>query len=77
MPAVPADPAAALAALADAEKTLADRRTAALAGLPGETARLLASVAAAGAAHAYLLTTWKPKPDTGSDSGASGGEKRG
>ncbi|NJP74461.1 hypothetical protein [Streptomyces sp. C1-2] len=77
VPAVPADPAAALAALADAEKTLADRRTAALAGLPGETARLLASVAAAGAAHAYLLTTWKPKPDTGSDSGASGGEKRG
>ncbi|MEU3037898.1 hypothetical protein [Streptomyces griseoaurantiacus] len=77
VPAVPADPVAALAALADAEKTLADRRTAALAGLPGETARLLASVAAAGAAHAYLLTTWKPKPDTGSDSGASGGEERG
>jgi alpha-ketoglutarate-dependent taurine dioxygenase len=73
---VPADPAAALAALAGAEKSLADRRTAALAGLPGETARLLASVAAAGAAHAYLLRTWKPEPDTESDSGASGGEER-
>ncbi|WP_069772516.1 hypothetical protein [Streptomyces sp. LUP30] len=46
----------ALAQLAAAERTLADRRAAELAGLPGEQARLLASVAAAGAAHAYLLT---------------------
>ncbi|MFJ9739833.1 hypothetical protein [Streptomyces sp. NPDC101166] len=55
-PAVPANEKDALAALAAAERTLADDRVAALAGLPGELARLLASVAAAGAAHAYLLT---------------------
>ncbi|MFR9800403.1 hypothetical protein ACL02U_31570 [Streptomyces sp. MS06] len=53
--AVPADPRSALAALASAEKELAERRTATLVDLPGEQARLLASVAAAGAAHAYLL----------------------
>ncbi|MDQ0810842.1 hypothetical protein QFZ63_002556 [Streptomyces sp. B3I7] len=70
---VPADPAAALAGLAAAERKLADRRIAALAGLAGETARLLASVAAAGAAHAYLLTKPEPKPDAGS---ASGTEER-
>lgn len=46
----------ALAQLAAAERTLADRRAAELVDLPGEPARLLASVAAAGAAHAYLLT---------------------
>ncbi|MFI7502959.1 hypothetical protein ACIBVL_31685 [Streptomyces sp. NPDC049687] len=46
----------ALASLAAAERTLADSRTAALMDVPGELARLLASVAAAGAAHAYLLT---------------------
>ncbi|MEU6481517.1 hypothetical protein ABZ858_32515 [Streptomyces sp. NPDC047017] len=46
----------ALAALAAAERSLADRRAAALLQVPGELARLLASVAAAGAAHAYLLT---------------------
>ncbi|MFF4591391.1 hypothetical protein [Streptomyces sp. NPDC001388] len=49
----------ALASLADAERTLADTRTAALVDVPGELARLLASVAAAGAAHAYLLTEGK------------------
>ncbi|NKQ27052.1 hypothetical protein [Streptomyces galbus] len=53
---VPADPRAALAALAAAERTLADARTTQLLGVPGEQARLLASVAAAGAAHVYLLT---------------------
>lgn len=75
---VPADPAAALAGLAAAERKLADRRIAALAGLPGETARLLASVAAAGAAHAYLLTKSEPKPGAGSDAGSGSGteEKR-
>ncbi|MFW6692015.1 hypothetical protein [Streptomyces sp. MAR4 CNX-425] len=52
---VPADPAQALAALAAAEKRTADAHTAALAAAPGEVARLLASVAAAGAAHVYLL----------------------
>lgn len=46
----------ALAELAAAERTLADRRTKALLDVPGELARLLASVAAAGAVHAYLLT---------------------
>ncbi|MFF3516189.1 hypothetical protein [Streptomyces sp. NPDC002573] len=54
--AVPADPKAALAGLAAAERTLADRRAAALLDMPGELARLMASVAAAGAAHVYLLT---------------------
>ncbi|MET9117741.1 hypothetical protein ABZX38_26575 [Streptomyces longwoodensis] len=53
---VPADPRAALAGLAAAERTLADARTTQLLGVPGEQARLLASVAAAGAAHVYLLT---------------------
>ncbi|MET9970906.1 hypothetical protein ABZZ80_34595 [Streptomyces sp. NPDC006356] len=54
--AVPVDERAALAELAAAERALADRRAKALLDLPGELARLLASVAAAGAAHAYLLT---------------------
>ncbi|WP_129842758.1 hypothetical protein [Streptomyces sp. RFCAC02] len=54
-PEVPADGAAAVTALADAERTLADERTRALTGLPPELARLLASLAAAGAATAYLL----------------------
>nr|BFD82355.1 lipoprotein [Streptomyces sp. Xyl84] len=53
---VPADEKEARAGLAAAERSLADRRTAALLDVPGEQARLLASVAAAGAAHAYLLT---------------------
>ena len=42
--------------LAAAEREIADRRTAALLDAPAELARLLASVAAAGAGHAYLLT---------------------
>lgn len=54
--AVPATPSDALAGLAAAERALADQRAKALLDLPGELARLLASVAAAGAAHAYLLT---------------------
>ncbi|MFE7272642.1 hypothetical protein [Streptomyces sp. NPDC057623] len=54
--AVPANEQDALADLAAAERALADRRAKALLDLPGELARLLASVAAAGAAHAYLLT---------------------
>ncbi|WP_030315693.1 hypothetical protein [Streptomyces sp. NRRL B-3229] len=53
---VPATEKDALAQLADAERALADRRAKALLDVPGELARLLASVAAAGAAHAYLLT---------------------
>ncbi|MFG2683661.1 hypothetical protein [Streptomyces sp. NPDC048392] len=54
--AVPADARDALALLAGAERKLADRRAAALLQVPGESARLLASVAAAGAAHVFLLT---------------------
>lgn len=54
--AVPATEKDALAQLAAAERELADRRAKALLDVPGELARLLASVAAAGAAHAYLLT---------------------
>ncbi|MEU6394959.1 hypothetical protein [Streptomyces sp. NPDC046939] len=47
-----------LKALAAAERALSDRRMTALADpdTPAEQARLLASVAAAGAGHAYLLT---------------------
>lgn len=55
-PAVPADRKAALKALAAAERRAADAHTAALADAPPELARLLASVAAASAVHAYLLT---------------------
>jgi hypothetical protein len=54
--AVPGDDKEALAGLAAAERELADRRSEELLGVPGELARLLASVAAAGAAHVYLLT---------------------
>ncbi|MEU3982273.1 hypothetical protein AB0F77_19585 [Streptomyces sp. NPDC026672] len=54
--AVPATEKDALAGLAAAERALADRRAKQLLDVPGELARLLASVAAAGAAHAYLLT---------------------
>ncbi|NJQ02240.1 hypothetical protein [Streptomyces zingiberis] len=53
---VPAERDAALAALARAERRAADARTRALVTADPELARLLASVAAAGAAHAYLLT---------------------
>ncbi|MGK5548386.1 hypothetical protein ACSNOH_27200 [Streptomyces sp. URMC 127] len=52
---MPSDEKAALAALAEAERRTADDRTKALGSAPSELARLLASVAAAGAAHAYLL----------------------
>ncbi|GAP49343.1 hypothetical protein [Streptomyces azureus] len=54
--AVPGGDKDALASLATAERELADRRAKALLDMSGELARLLASVAAAGAAHVYLLT---------------------
>ncbi|MEU6101070.1 hypothetical protein [Streptomyces flaveolus] len=54
--AVPVTEKDALAGLAAAERELADRRAGALLEAPGESARLLASVAAAGAAHMFLLT---------------------
>ncbi|GAA0459761.1 lipoprotein [Streptomyces olivaceiscleroticus] len=56
-PKVPGTEKKALAALAEAERHTADLRTAALVSAPPEVARLLASIAAAGAAHAYLLET--------------------
>ncbi|MFB6980510.1 hypothetical protein [Streptomyces scopuliridis] len=55
-PAVPAEPSAALRALAATERRTSDAHTASLMEAPPELARLLASLAAAGAAHAYLLT---------------------
>jgi hypothetical protein len=55
-PAVPGEEKQALRLVADAEQDLAGRRARELSGLGGEPARLLASVAAAGAVHAYLLS---------------------
>ncbi|MFI1184704.1 hypothetical protein [Streptomyces californicus] len=53
---VPADPKAAVKELAAAERRRADAHAEALLTAGPELARLLASVAAAAAAHAYLLT---------------------
>ncbi|MGW0827519.1 hypothetical protein [Streptomyces sp. NPDC002845] len=53
---VPEDPKSALGQLAAAERALADRRTKELLDVPGELARVMASVVAAGAGHAFLLT---------------------
>ncbi|MEU5365238.1 hypothetical protein ABZ354_17470 [Streptomyces sp. NPDC005925] len=53
---VPGNEKDALAQLAAAERVLVERRSRALLDAPGELARLLASVAASGAAHVYLLT---------------------
>lgn len=50
------DPAAALRALAASERRTSAEHTASLMDAEPELARLLASVAAAGSAHAYLLT---------------------
>ncbi|MEV8525420.1 hypothetical protein AB0451_14885 [Streptomyces sp. NPDC052000] len=52
---VPADAEEAVKQLADAERLTSDAQLAALATAPPELARLLASVAASGAGHAYLL----------------------
>ncbi|MGW0930914.1 hypothetical protein [Streptomyces sp. NPDC002644] len=54
-PAVPGDEKEALGSLAGAEQELSARRTKELDSLGGDAARLLASVAAAGAVHVYLL----------------------
>jgi hypothetical protein len=51
----PGDAAKGVSALADAEQRLADARTTALLDASPELARLLASVAAAGAGHVLLL----------------------
>lgn len=50
------DAASAVKELAAAERHTADAHTVTLLTAPPELARLLASIAAAGAAHAYLLT---------------------
>ncbi|TXL84120.1 hypothetical protein [Streptomyces sp. IB2014 016-6] len=55
-PSVPADPGAAIRELAAAERRASDAHADALVHAPPELARLLASLAAADAAHAYLLT---------------------
>ncbi|MEV8419143.1 hypothetical protein AB0P45_37115 [Streptomyces niveus] len=55
-PFVPADAGKAVRELAAAERRSADAHAEALVHAPPELARLLASLAAAGAAHAYLLT---------------------
>ncbi|MEU5834969.1 hypothetical protein ABZ820_15025 [Streptomyces diacarni] len=52
---VPEDEKKALAALAEAERRLSSARTKALAGAEPQIARLLASIAACGAAHSFLL----------------------
>ncbi|PJN00048.1 hypothetical protein CG740_27660 [Streptomyces sp. CB01201] len=52
---VPADAEDAVKQLADAERRTSDAQLAAVAAAPPELARLLASVAASGAGHAYLL----------------------
>lgn len=54
-PLIAEEPSQALADLVDAERRLSAARTTALLGAPAELARLLASVAGAGAAHALLL----------------------
>jgi hypothetical protein len=59
-PEVPAEPAGAVTALADAERETATARQRALDGVPPETARLLASLAAAGSAQAHLLNEVRP-----------------
>ncbi|MFI8307889.1 hypothetical protein ACIF80_31615 [Streptomyces sp. NPDC085927] len=53
---VPTKEKDALSGLAAVEREIADRRLEALLDAPAELARLLASVAAAGAAHVFLLT---------------------
>ncbi|MEU9099380.1 hypothetical protein [Streptomyces sp. NPDC048361] len=53
---VPADADDAVKELADAERRTSDAQLTALATAPPELARLLASVSASGAGHAYLLT---------------------
>ncbi|MGW2560120.1 hypothetical protein ACWCXB_12905 [Streptomyces sp. NPDC001514] len=60
-PAVPADAGTAVRELMAAERSTADAHTVALVHASPEYARLLASVAAAGAVHTYLLTKGAPK----------------
>ncbi|MBM9503977.1 hypothetical protein [Actinacidiphila acididurans] len=59
-----------LTSLVAMERTLADRRAATVLEVPGDLARLLASVAAAGAAHVVLLTAAQGRPGAVSGAGA-------
>ncbi|MFC8080736.1 hypothetical protein ACFUN8_34990 [Streptomyces sp. NPDC057307] len=59
-PSVSADAGTAVRELAAAERRAADAHAEALVHAPPELARLLASLAAAGAAHAFLLTEGSP-----------------
>jgi hypothetical protein len=68
---VPDSEKEALAALAKAERKLAGTRAKALVTAPPELARLLASVAACGGAHVYLLEEGGWSEDNGAD-GAPG-----
>ncbi|WP_431980866.1 hypothetical protein [Streptomyces qinglanensis] len=68
---VPKNPEAALAALARTERRLADTRTKALEDAPPELARLLASVAACGSAHGYLLDQRAKDTGSGDDGGSA------
>lgn len=76
-PKIPKEREAALTALASEEKRLAAHRTKVLAGAPPELARLLASLAAAGAAHAYLLGEKGKEAPDGGDGAAEGAEEDG
>ncbi|MGP3986274.1 hypothetical protein [Streptomyces sp. 3N207] len=69
---VPRTEKAALAALAKAERQLAAARTKALGSAPPEFARLLASVAACGSAHGYLLDEHGKKADGDKSTGGNG-----
>nr|WP_245240951.1 hypothetical protein [Streptomyces spiramenti] len=64
-PEVPAEPEEAVAELARSEAELAERRLLALADAPPELARLLASLAAAGATQCYLLDGTLPEDEPG------------
>ncbi|WP_369201357.1 hypothetical protein [Streptomyces sp. PU-14G] len=71
---VPEDEQKALAALAEAERWLSAARTKALAAAPPQVARLLASIAACGAAHSFLLDEHS-KASGGDGQDARGGGK--
>ncbi|GAB2821575.1 hypothetical protein [Streptomyces daliensis] len=75
--AVPSDAKQALTALAEAERRTADARTKALMDAPPALARLLASLAAAGAAAAYLLAEGEPRGAGDSGGGEDDGKDRG
>ncbi|WP_209312939.1 hypothetical protein [Streptomyces lonarensis] len=63
--AVPAEPEAAVSELSRSEAEVSERRLVALADAPPELARLLASLAAAGATQCYLLDGALPEDEPG------------